>query len=146
MRLRGLRNSRAGLPVPRGPLRLQAGRQFLSRSRFDVVATPNSHRRFKGNIESLSALSRRIGLQLRNWALIAEPEKSDAMIEIAAAVCMVGSAQHCRDIVLSFQADNVTPASCMMYGQSELAKWTEGHPNWRIAHFTCRPAGKFANL
>jgi hypothetical protein len=83
---------------------------------------------------------------LRNWAPIAEPEKSDAMIEIAAAVCMVGSAQHCRDIVLSFQADSVTPASCMMYGQSELAKWTEGHPNWRIARFTCRPAGKFANL
>jgi hypothetical protein len=68
------------------------------------------------------------------------------MIEIAAAVCMISSAQHCRDIVLSFEADNVTPVSCMMQGQIELAKWTEGHPNWRIAHFACRPAGKFANL
>ena len=63
------------------------------------------------------------------------------MIEIAAAVCMISSAQHCRDIVLSFEADDVTPVSCMMQGQIELAKWTEGHPNWRISAFhlqTCR--------
>ena len=68
------------------------------------------------------------------------------MIEIAAAVCMLSSAEHCRNIVLSFEADNVTPVSCMMQGQIELSKWTEGHPNWRIERFTCRPAGKFANL
>ena len=44
------------------------------------------------------------------------------------------------------KADNVTPVSCMMYGQPELAKWTEGHPNWRVRRFTCRLAGTFAKL
>ncbi len=83
---------------------------------------------------------------MSNWALIVEPEESDAMFEIAAAVCMVGSAQNCREIVLSFEADNVTPVNCIMYGQPELAKWTEGHPNWRVRRFTCRLAGTFAKL
>lgn len=70
----------------------------------------------------------------------------NAMIEIAAAACLIGYANQCRDVVLTFAAENVTPTSCMTYSQIELAKWTVGHPNWRITRFTCRPAGKFANL
>jgi hypothetical protein len=68
------------------------------------------------------------------------------MIEIAAAVCLISSTDRCRDIVLTFEADNVTPAACMMLGQTELAKWTVGHPNWRVSRFTCRQAGTFAKL
>ncbi len=68
------------------------------------------------------------------------------MIEIAAAVCMISAPERCRDITLTFDADSVTPITCMMNGQSELAQWTVEHPNWRIARFSCRPAGEVAKL
>ena len=68
------------------------------------------------------------------------------MIEIAAIVCLAGSPDKCRDVVLTFEAANITPFSCMMFGQAELAKWTETHVNWRVSRFTCRPAGQVAKL
>lgn len=68
------------------------------------------------------------------------------MIEIAAAVCLITSPERCRDITLTFDADSVTPFTCMMNGQLGLAQWTETHPNWRIVRFTCRPAGQVAKL
>jgi hypothetical protein len=54
---------------------LHGGLRLLSRSRFDVAASLKRHRFFNGNIERLFALIRRIGRYLRNWALIAEPDK-----------------------------------------------------------------------
>lgn len=68
------------------------------------------------------------------------------MIEIAAAVCLLADPQRCKDISLVFDDDAATTFSCMMYGQGELAKWTEDHPNWRINRWTCRPAGQVAKL
>jgi hypothetical protein len=68
------------------------------------------------------------------------------MIEIAAAVCLISAPVRCRDISLTFEEAAITPYSCMMYGQGELAKWTEEHPNWRIAKWSCRPAGQIAKL
>ena len=90
----------------------------LYQIRFEVVVSLKRHMQCNGNIENLVSVTRLDRPYVRNWALIVEPEKSDAMFEIAAAVCMVGSAQNCREIVLSFEADNVTPVSCMMYGQT----------------------------
>lgn len=68
------------------------------------------------------------------------------MIEIAAAVCLLAAPERCRDVTLTFDTETITPFTCMMYGQSELAQWTQAHPNWRIARFTCRPAGQIAKL
>jgi hypothetical protein len=68
------------------------------------------------------------------------------MIEIAAAVCMISAPERCREIQLTYDVENVSPISCMMYGQSELAQWTEVHPNWRVSRFSCRPAGQVAKL
>ena len=35
----------------------------------------------------------------------------------------------------------MTPHACMMYGQSEIAKWSEGNPNWALKRWTCgRPS------
>ena len=68
------------------------------------------------------------------------------MIEIAAAVCMLSEPGRCKDVVLNFEAEAVTAFSCMMYGQSELAKWTGDHPSWKISRWTCRPAGQVAKL
>jgi hypothetical protein len=71
---------------------------------------------------------------------------SDVMIEIAAVMCMFSSPEQCRDISLNFEAETVSPASCMMNGQMELAKWSEVHPGWRVARWSCRPAGQVAKL
>lgn len=68
------------------------------------------------------------------------------MIEIAASVCLWNEPGHCRDIALTFEAETITPYSCIFYGQGELAKWAEEHPGWRVAKFTCRPAGQTAKL
>ena len=68
------------------------------------------------------------------------------MIEIAAAVCMISAPERCHEIQISFDVENVSPASCMMLGQTQLAQWTVEHPNWRISKFTCRPAGQVAKL
>lgn len=68
------------------------------------------------------------------------------MIEIAAAVCMLASPERCKDVTLSFEAESVSAYACMSYGQMELAQWSNDHPAWRIARYTCRPAGQVANL
>ncbi|HEX9881101.1 MAG TPA: hypothetical protein VGA65_01195 [Hyphomicrobium sp.] len=48
---------------------------------------------------------------------------------------------------LSFAADSVTPQQCMMYGQFELAKWTNEHPGWQVKHgFKCGRAGRYAKI
>jgi hypothetical protein len=68
------------------------------------------------------------------------------MIEIAAAVCMISAPERCHEIQLTFDVENVSPANCMMFGQTQLAQWAAEHPNWRISKFMCRPAGQVAKL
>ena len=68
------------------------------------------------------------------------------MIEIAAAVCMLSTPERCKDVSLVYEDAALTPFACLMYGQSELAKWTLEHPGWRIAKWSCRPAGEVAKL
>ncbi len=68
------------------------------------------------------------------------------MIEIAAAVCLIASPGRCKEVSLVFEAEAITTFSCMMYGQGELAKWAEDHPNWRINRWSCRPAGRVAKI
>ena len=68
------------------------------------------------------------------------------MIEIAAAVCLITAPERCRDVTLNFEDGSITPFACMTYGQTELAKWTNDHPAWKIARWTCRPAGQVAKL
>ena len=69
------------------------------------------------------------------------------MLEIAAIACTLFAPLQCKTVKLSFAGDSPTPFQCAMYGQAELAKWTNEHPGWGIVHgFKCGPAGKYANL
>lgn len=68
------------------------------------------------------------------------------MIELVASVCLITSPQTCKDIHLSYAADSVTSQQCLMLGQAELAKWNEGQPKWRVAKWTCQPAGRVARI
>lgn len=33
-----------------------------------------------------------------------------------------------------------------MFGQVELAKWSESHPKWRIEKWKCQKAGEVAKI
>ncbi len=66
------------------------------------------------------------------------------MIEIVMSVCLVQDPAKCEDVRLSFMAQSVTPHQCMMYGQSEIAKWMEGHPKWNIQRWRCGAAKQMA--
>ena len=68
------------------------------------------------------------------------------MIEIVLMVCMIDDPAKCKDVRLSYMADAVTPQQCMMYGQSEIAKWTEGHPTWKIQRWSCGQARQVAKI
>ena len=68
------------------------------------------------------------------------------MLEVIAMVCALDAPEKCKDVHLNFDADQMTGYQCLFYGQSELAKWTEDHPKWRIARWSCVPAGQVAKL
>lgn len=59
------------------------------------------------------------------------------MIEIVFAVCSILHGAQCREERLTFMAETVTPHQCMLFGQHEMAKWQEGHPNWQITRWRC---------
>jgi hypothetical protein len=64
----------------------------------------------------------------------------DTMIEIVLAVCMIQEPARCKDVHLTYMAENVTPFQCMRYGQPEIAKWLESNPNWAVTRWKCGPA------
>lgn len=68
------------------------------------------------------------------------------MIEILLSVCLISEPATCKDVRLSYMADQVTPYQCMFRGQVAASRWADGNPKWRIAKFTCGAAREFANL
>lgn len=67
-------------------------------------------------------------------------------LELSFKTCSLNEGNKCKEQSLTFMADNVTPFQCMLYGQIEIAKWQEAHPNWTTHGWKCRAAGQFANL
>jgi hypothetical protein len=68
------------------------------------------------------------------------------MIEILLSVCMVSDPQRCKDVHLTYAAESVTPHQCMMFGQAEIAKWSTGHPKWRVDRWKCQKPGQVAKI
>jgi hypothetical protein len=68
------------------------------------------------------------------------------MIELVLSACLLDDPQRCKEVHLAFAGDDVTPMQCLMMSPLEIAKWSEGHPKWVAKRWTCRPAGRFAEL
>ncbi len=66
------------------------------------------------------------------------------MIEIIVSVCLIQNPTACKDVNLNFMADHVTMRQCMLFGQSEIAKWVNGHPKWRVQRWRCGVAKQVA--
>ena len=58
------------------------------------------------------------------------------MIELLFVACLATSPEECRERSLVFT--NITPMTCMMGAQPELAKWVNAHPNYTIQSWKCR--------
>lgn len=68
------------------------------------------------------------------------------MIELLVSVCLIDDPARCKDVRLSYLAEGLSPYQCVMSGQAEIAKWSEGHPKWRIAKWRCQTAGRVAKI
>ena len=68
------------------------------------------------------------------------------MIELVVTVCLMTDPSRCRDVSLVYAGEDVSPMQCLMQSPAEIAKWSEGHPNWYAKRWSCRPAGKIAKI
>ena len=66
------------------------------------------------------------------------------MIELIVSVCMISDPSHCKDVRLNFVEQNVSARECMFNGQFEIAKWSDTHPDWQVARWSCGRAGIMA--
>lgn len=59
------------------------------------------------------------------------------MIELVFVACLTASPATCEEHGLLYQ--DLSPHTCVMGAQPALADWIAGHPDYRIARWTCRP-------
>jgi hypothetical protein len=59
------------------------------------------------------------------------------MIELIISVCLIGQAERCKDVHLTYTAQSVTPMQCMMSGQPQIAQWINFHPKWAVKRWKC---------
>ena len=58
------------------------------------------------------------------------------MIELLFVTCLNVSPTECRERSMLFT--DITPMTCMVGAQPQLAQWVNEHPNWRVSHWKCR--------
>ncbi|MCE6958186.1 hypothetical protein LAZ40_03850 [Cereibacter sphaeroides] len=58
------------------------------------------------------------------------------MIELAFLACLSAMPDACEERSLYYS--DLTPMSCLMGAQPELAKWVVEHPRYRVARWSCR--------
>jgi len=58
------------------------------------------------------------------------------MIELLFVACLSTAPDTCRERSLLYT--DITPMTCAMGAQPELAKWVATHPNWTISRWKCQ--------
>lgn len=58
------------------------------------------------------------------------------MIELLFVTCLSTAPQQCEERSLLFT--DISPMTCMLGAQPELAKWTESHPRYTVSGWKCR--------
>jgi len=58
------------------------------------------------------------------------------MIELMFVACLATEPEACREQSLLFS--DITPMTCMMGAQPELAKWSATNPGYEIKHWRCQ--------
>lgn len=57
------------------------------------------------------------------------------MIELVIAACLASG--NCRDFPLLYDPREVSMMTCLISGQSEVARWHADHPDWQIVGWRC---------
>ncbi len=57
------------------------------------------------------------------------------MIELIFTVCLLTQGDTCEENRLIYT--DVTPMTCMMGAQAQLAEWSNAHPKWVVASWRC---------
>lgn len=68
------------------------------------------------------------------------------MYELVFTVCSVVVGASCREANPIPLQENVGMMGCLIASQVEGAKWTEAHPNFYVARYTCQPAKLFTRI
>ncbi|SNX69123.1 hypothetical protein SAMN05878503_103110 [Cereibacter ovatus] len=58
------------------------------------------------------------------------------MIELAFIACLSAAPDACEQRSLYYS--DISPMTCVMGAQPELAKWADAHPRYRITRWSCR--------
>ena len=69
------------------------------------------------------------------------------MLTLVFTICLFDDPKSCeqREMIVH---EPISAMACLMSAPSELARWRETHPNWRIARWKCadnRPTDRSAN-
>ena len=73
-----------------------------------------------------------------------EPEV--IVYELIFTVCSVVVGASCREANPIPLQEHVGLMGCLIASQIEGAKWTETHPNFYVAKYTCQPAKTYARI
>lgn len=57
------------------------------------------------------------------------------MIELLIAACL--PSVECRDFPLLYDSREVSILTCIISGQTEVARWQLSHPEWQIVRWRC---------
>ena len=68
------------------------------------------------------------------------------MIEIVVTICSILHGASCKEVSLVYSDLSLMQCQIGIAAQMEIAKWNEGHPNWRIEKYHCQNSGEFAKL
>ena len=58
------------------------------------------------------------------------------MVELLFVACLATAPEDCRERSLLFS--DISPMTCMMGAQPELAKWANEHPKYAVKSWRCR--------
>ncbi|EPX76103.1 hypothetical protein [Salipiger mucosus] len=58
------------------------------------------------------------------------------MIELLFVTCLSAAPDQCRERSLIYT--DITPMTCMMGAQPELAKWSQSNPKYEVRGWKCR--------
>jgi hypothetical protein len=61
------------------------------------------------------------------------------MIELLFVACLSTAPDRCEERSLLYL--DISPLTCMIRAQPELAKWTETHPAFTVTRWSCRRLG-----
>lgn len=68
------------------------------------------------------------------------------MYELVFTVCSVVVGASCRETNPIPLQEHVGAIGCLIASQVEGAKWSESHPNFYVARYTCQPAKTYARI